>query len=98
MAEQEQFDAVVARLCSAGTTIRCEELAKLLRSLGFEVRDGRSAGHKVFIHHGVDSFTSGGYTCGHGRNPEIKPVYIKHVIKLLNRYATELIQYLGENP
>ncbi len=98
MAEQERFDTVVARLRSAGTTIRCEELAKLLRLLGFEVRDGKKAGHKVFVHHGIASFTSGGYTCGHGHNPEIKPVYIKQVIKLLSQYETELIQCLGENP
>ncbi len=53
---------------------------------------------KVFVHHGVTSFTSGGYTCGHGRNPEIKPVYVKKIVRLLRQYETELIQYLGENP
>ncbi|XSG84782.1 MAG: hypothetical protein ACPW60_13755 [Methylohalobius sp. ZOD2] len=68
----------------------------MLVSLGFEVRDGKKAGHKVFVHHGMASFTSGAYTCGHGRNPEIKPAYIKKVAKLLKQYETELIQYLGE--
>ncbi len=77
-------------------TIRCQELEELLASLGFEVREGKKAGHQVFVHCGIASFTSGGYTCGHGRNPEIKLVYIKQVIKLLNQYETELIQYLGE--
>ena len=68
----------------------------MLASLGFGVRDGKKQGHKVFVHHGVSSFTSGAYTCGHGRNPEIKPVYIKKVVKLLRQYESELIQYLGE--
>ena len=69
----------------------------MLASLGFGVRDGKKQGHKIFVHHGVSSFTSGAYTCGHGRNPEIKPVYIKKVVKLLRQYESELIQYLGEN-
>jgi len=97
MVERELFDMVVERLRSAGAAIRCQELADMLASLGFEVRDGKKQGHKVFVHHGVTSFTSGGYTCGHGRNPEIKPVYIKKVVKLLKQYETELIQYIGEN-
>lgn len=97
MAERERFDQVLERLRSGGATIRCQELAELLTSLGFEVRDGKKVGHKVFVHHGVAAFTSGGYTCGHGRNPEIKPVYIKTVAKLLKQYEAELIQYLGEH-
>ena len=91
MTSQQQLDAVLAQLC-AGGGIRCQKLADLLTSLGFEVRDGKKAGHKVFVHHGIASFTSGGYTCGHGRNPEIKPVYIKNVAKLLKQYESELIQ------
>jgi hypothetical protein len=64
----------------------------MLKSLGFEVRDGKKPGHKVFFHHEVTSFTSSSYTCGHGRNPEIKPIYIKNVVKLLKQYETELVQ------
>ncbi len=96
MTERKRFDTVMRRLYSAGATIRCQELAESLVLLGFEVRDGKKSGHKVFVHHRIASFTSGGYTCGHRHNPEIKPVYIKQVIKLLNQYETELIQYLGE--
>ena len=69
----------------------------MLTSIGFEIRDGKKQGHKVFVHHGVSSFTSGSYSCGHGRNREIKPGYIKNVIKLLRQHESELIQYLGEN-
>jgi hypothetical protein len=97
VAERELFDEAVDRLRSASAAIRCQELADMLESLGFEVRDGKKQGHKVFVHHGVTLFTSGGYTCGHGRNPEIKPVYVKKIVRLLRQYETELIQYLGEN-
>ncbi|WP_238985385.1 type II toxin-antitoxin system HicA family toxin [Nitrosococcus halophilus] len=71
-------------------------MAQCLERLGFEVRDGKKQGHKIFVHHGIAIFSSGAYTCGHGSNPEIKPVYIKKVIKLLKQYKAELIQYLGE--
>ncbi len=37
--------------------MRCQELADLLTELGFEVRDGKKAGHKVFVHHGIETFT-----------------------------------------
>ena len=97
MTEQEQFNTVLERLRSGGTAIRCEELADLLTVLGFEVRDGKKAGHKVFVHHGIETFTSGGYTCGHGRNPQIKSVYIRQIAKLLKQYEMELIQYSGEH-
>lgn len=97
MTERKIFDDVITSLRSAGATVRCGELAGHLESLGFEVRDGKKQGHKVFVHHGIATFTSGAYTCGHGRNPEIKPVYIKKVITLLRQYESELNHYLGEN-
>lgn len=91
------FDTVIKRLDSSGTTIRCQDLASMLESLGFEVRDAKKQGHKIFVHHGVPLFTSGAYTCGHGRNPEIKKIYIKQVVRLLKRYESELIKYKGGN-
>jgi len=98
MTEREKLDKVLDRLRSAGATIRCQELAEMLVSLGFEVRDGKKSGHKIFVHHGIPTFTSGGYTCGHGRNPEILRVYISKVTKILKQYDTDLIHYLGETP
>ena len=94
MSSRERYDAVLSRLRTAGAAIRCRELAAELRMLGFEVRDGKKSGHKVFVHHGVPAFTTGNYTCGHGRNPEIKPAYVKKVLRLLKQYETELIQFL----
>jgi hypothetical protein len=65
-----------------------------LERLGFEVRAGKKEGHKIFVHQGIPGFFSGSYTCGHGRNPEIKPVYVTKVVKLLRRYEAELIEFL----
>jgi hypothetical protein len=91
---QQLYDEVVTALTAAKKSIRCEELAVLLKRLGFEVRDGRRAGHKVFVHDGIPSFTSSSYNCGHGRNPEIKPAYIVSVLKTLRHYETDIVEYL----
>lgn len=96
MYRHKSLHEVIRHLRLANASIRCQELTRLLESLGFDVRNGKKQGHKVFVHHGLDSFTSGGYSCGHGKNPEIKPVYIKKIARLLKQYENELIQYSRE--
>ena len=96
MVSPTEIPGIVGRLLSAPSKMRCQELADILTSLGFEVRDGKKAGHKVFVHHGVAAFTSAGFTCGHGKNPEIKSVYVKKIARLIKQYEAELRAYLGE--
>ena len=96
MSGREQVNATIRRLRAASAAIRCRDLIRALESLGFEVRDGGKQGHKVFVHDGLEGFLSAAFTCGHGRNPEIKKVYVKKVIKLLEQYEEGLIRYLGE--
>jgi hypothetical protein len=79
------------------TSIRCDEIGNLLKLLGFQVRDGRTGGHKVFLHPGIPTFYSGSYNCGHGKNPSIKQAYIKNIIKILDAYRSELKIYLEED-
>lgn len=88
------FDETVAALSAARRSIRCEELASHLRRLGFDVRDGKRGGHKLIFHDGIPDFTSASYNCGHGRNPEIKPAYVSNLLKLLEQYKKEIIEYL----
>ena len=57
MTERQLFNTVLEQLRSGGAAMRCQELADLLTELGFEVRDGKKAGHKVFVHHGIETFT-----------------------------------------
>lgn len=90
------LEEVVAELSAGKKSIRCDELAEQLNRLGFEVREGKSGGHRVFVHGGLPSFKSGSYNCGHGRNPEIKPAYIKNVLRILCQYQAEILEYLGE--
>ena len=96
MSTRERIEQIVANLRASSASIRCQELAEILSSLGFNVRDGARPGHKVLVHHGMAAFTSAGYTCGHGRNPEIKPVYVKKVARLIEQYKDDLVKCLGE--
>jgi hypothetical protein len=93
-----QVRSVLDDLEAAGANLRCNDLIGKLRLLGFEVRDGKKQGHKVFTHPGMPTFTSRPFTCGHGRNPEIRPVYVRKVLKVLRDYETELTHYLRERP
>jgi len=88
------YDGVVETLQASKANIRCDTLAEQLARLGFEVRNGKRGGHKVFFHDGIAAFTSGSYNCGHGRNPENKPAYIGKVLRILRQYEVEIIDFL----
>ena len=85
---------IVETLQASKANIRCDTLAEQLARLGFEVRDGKRGGHKVFFHDGISAFTSGSYNCGHGKNPEIKPAYIGKILRILKQYEDEIIDFL----
>ena len=94
MIERNRFTNVVDTLASAKASMRCQDMVTALESLGFEVRDGKKQGHKLLMHGGIPGFLSAGFTCGHGRNPEIKPVYVNNIRRLLLRYETEILRFL----
>lgn len=92
-----KYTTIVETLKNNKTNIRCDDLADLLTQLGFEVRDKKRGGHKIFVHDGLSEFYSAGYNCGHGKNPVIKSAYIGNVLKILVQYEKELVVYLGED-
>jgi hypothetical protein len=87
---------VLEVLIESEASVKCDELQKYLEDLGFKVRDGKKQGHKIVTHPGLENFYSTSYTCGHGRNPEIKPQYIKNIRKTLLQHKEELKAYLKE--
>ncbi len=94
MSGKDSFRKVVGTLESAKAAMRCRDMVSALESLGFEVRDGKKPGHKVLLHDRIPEFRSASFTCGHGRNPEIKPVYVKKTRSLLLRYEDEILSFL----
>lgn len=96
MSAGDQVRSALNDLDAAGASLRCKDLISKLRSLGFEVRDGKKQGHKVFSHPGVPAFSASAFTCGHGKNPEIKRVYVRNVARTLRAYEADLTDYLRE--
>lgn len=88
------FELAIETLQTRKTNLCCEEVKKILEKLGFEVRDGKQGGHKIFVHPGLPSFKSSSFNCGHGKNPEIKPAYIRTLTRILRQYHDELKQYV----
>ena len=86
--------AAIAYL-STGTDIRCNAMIRWLTGLGFSVRDGRKQGHKVVTHPGPAAFTSAAFSCGHGRNPQVKRVYVASIRSLLASYADDSHKWSG---
>jgi len=76
--------------------MRCGEVKTLLEALGFIVSSKKSGGHKGFIHSGIPEFYGSNYNCGHGKNPELKPSYLKNILKVLETYEVELKSFLSE--
>ena len=84
---------------NAGASMRCADMKRVLESIGFEVKDRKKPGHKVVYHAGLSKmsdFSTTSYTCGHGKNPEVKPAYPKKILGVIRRYESELIELNGE--
>ena len=88
--------SVIDRLNTKKGNLRCAEVKSLLEGLGFEVRDGKRGGHKIFVHDGVPEFTSGAFNCGHGKNPEIKRAYITKIILVIKELEASITSLLDE--
>jgi|SRR5680860_1004075 hypothetical protein len=80
-------------LLSGKGNLRCTEIIALLQQLGFEVRAGKSRGHKLYFHDGLPEFHSGSFNCGHGKNPEIKPAYITKIVRTIDNHEAALKKY-----
>lgn len=80
----------------AGTSLRCRDLQRILESLRFEVRNGKKPGHKIVHHPELPEFYGSSYTCGHGRNPQVKPNYIRTMLKMIRHHEAALRDLLEE--
>lgn len=76
--------------------LRCKEVTQVLESLGFTVEATNQGGHMVFVHHLLTTFTSGGYNCGHGKNPQVDKKYLKNIARILKQHKDELEQLKKE--
>ena len=96
MKQTKQSVGAAIDALSTGGSIRCNDMVRILSGLGFAVRDGSKQGHEVITHPKLEGFTSAAFACGHGRNPQVKPVYAARIRKLLESHADDL-RKLKEN-
>lgn len=95
-----KVDDAIDCLSQRKKTLRAAELRNLLESLGFNVSDCGSAGHKKVGHAGLTHarFLGSSFDAGHGADGRVKPCYVGNMMKLLRTYKTELEQLLEKKP
>lgn len=77
-------------------SLRCDELIRLLESLGFSIKRRGNAQHYVYSHSAIPGFHGANFACPHRRGAPVKRNYITSVLRVLSQYETELEKYLGE--
>jgi hypothetical protein len=87
---------VISRLEEAKANIRCSELVSLLEGLGFVVKARKKQGHKTVTHPKIPTAMSN-FTCGHGKNPTVLPVYPIKIRRMLEEHSDQL-EKLGDTP
>ena len=69
-------------------------MVALLQDLKFTVVDKKTPGHKLVTHAQLKNFTSLGFNCGHGKNPEIHRPYVSSIQNMLRTYRDDLKELL----
>lgn len=88
------YTGVVTELRQRTKNMRCSEVRSALESLGFVVDPKGTAGHRAYKHPLISDFHGGSYDCGHGNNGEIKPVYVRNILRVLESYKDEILEIL----
>ena len=79
-------------LAKQGRELHLQRLKAILKDLGFDVQRTGSGNHYVVDHDGIPGFTGANFDCGHDKH--MKPCYPRNMRKLLEKYETEITQYL----
>lgn len=69
--------------------VQCDELKTVLSSFGYEVVQRASGKHHTYDHPEMD-WIGANFDCGHGRNPQVLPNYVRKVIKVLTEHEDDL--------
>jgi predicted RNA binding protein YcfA (HicA-like mRNA interferase family) len=96
MSDKIHFQPQLDELQAGKGNLCCSDVIKILTSLGFQVRDGKKGGHKIYTHDGIADFNSSSFNCGHGKNPEIKQPYIVNIMRVIKLNGVALNDYLKE--
>jgi hypothetical protein len=90
-----KVEDVIGELRQREQSLRCSDLVSLLTALGCDVTRGKSGKHCTVEHPAIDGL-AGNFDGGHGKDSELKPCYVRNMRKLVEKYADELSEYVGE--
>lgn len=99
-----RLEEIIEDLQQRKRAISCngkDGLLLYMTEIGFLWKDGKTEGHKVFVHPSLTSFTEGLFTthsidCGHSPKREMKFQYIISTLRVLNKYKLELTKIMSE--
>ncbi len=84
-------DEAIAELKQAGGNYTCRKMVRLLRSLGFEIRDGkRTPNHKIVKHPDLLDFPGSDFNCPHRSGVGILKPYVRKILSMLEAWKDEL--------
>lgn len=92
---QEIIDSLSQRKASVVCNGKVGLLA-FLEELGFSWTDGKSEGHKIFVHTGLSrdtGFTTFSIDCGHAPRRPMKLGYVVTTLRVLRKYKDQLDDY-----
>ncbi|WP_330472093.1 hypothetical protein [Vibrio harveyi] len=75
-------------------------LLMYMEELGFSWKEGKTAGHKVFVHKALteassNQFTTHSIDCGHAPKRPMKFSYVVQTIRMVEKYQIELSGLMG---
>jgi hypothetical protein len=99
-----QVQSIIEDLTARKRSISCNGKTGLLlfmKELGFTWKDGKTDGHKVFVHPELNELSKGQFTthsidCGHAPKKPMKFPYVLKTINLFKKYEVELSSYLKD--
>lgn len=99
-----RLDEIIDDLRKRKRSISCngkDGLLLYMQEIGFTWKDGKTEGHKVFIHNDLTRKTMGTFTthsidCGHQPKKAMKFQYIVSTINVLTKYNSELTEIMSE--
>jgi hypothetical protein len=80
----------IDELRSRCRSLKCAEVCKALKGLGFDVRSGDGPGHKVVSHPQLAGFHGTNFNCGHGKNDVVSVAYVINIARVLENWKTEI--------
>ena len=83
-------DDAKSELDGTSGNFKCAKLIAVLKDLGFTVTKKANGNHYKVSHAKLGNFFGSNFSCRHGRNPQVLPVYVRNMRGLIVEFEDEL--------